>query len=55
MRQLNESIGQHGLRDGIWGFWSHDSPIAILKASFCRISLHTGIQTSHPRIVDRQG
>jgi hypothetical protein len=52
-RQLSELIEQHGLQVGILTFSSHNSPIPILQASFCGISLHIGRPTFFRRIVGK--
>ena len=51
--KLGASSKQHGSGAGTWSASLPDSPIPILQASFCSISLHTEIPPFCPRIVGR--
>jgi len=51
--QVTASTEGHGPRPETYSFSSPDSPIPILQASFCSISLHIGIPTFFHRIVGR--
>jgi len=51
--QVAASTEDHGSRAETYSYSSPDSPIPILQASFCSISLHIGILTFFHRIVGR--